>query len=308
MFEGILGIKKPIFGLDIGHETLKIIELKGKGRGTKLLGAAEVPIDPGMLSKNGVHHKDKLAGYIKQALQLSRPHRISARIVSSALPESLVFTKTINLPQMNPAEIAKNIPHKAQEFFPIPIEETYLDWHITGENQAKKQLEILVVATSKVLVNGLTETINSLGLELMGLENKPISVSRALIAPWNNNSYLICDIGAEISSLTCYSNQMIKFTSTINTGGDALKQDFNTSIETLGTEILNLIKFYQNRAGRVGIFQKIILCGGGSNIAEVPTNLAKLTKMETLIGLPWINLKVYDPRFATAIGLAMKEI
>lgn len=308
MFEGILGVKKPIFGLDIGHETLKIIELKGKGRGTKLLGAAEVPIDPKMLSKNGVHHKDKLANYIKQALGVSRPHKITAKIVSSALPESLVFTKTLNLPQMSNVEINKNISHKAQEFFPIPVEETYLDWHITGENQAKKQLEILVVATSKVLVNGLTEVVNSLGLELMGLENKPVSVSRALVAPWDKNSYLICDIGAEISSLTCYSDQMIRFTSTINTGGEMIKQDFNASIETLGTEILNLIKFYQNRVGKVGIFGKIILCGGGSNIAKVPETLAKLTKIDAIVGLPWINLKVYDPRFATAIGLAMKEI
>lgn len=308
MFEGILGIKKPIFGLDIGHQTLKIVELKGKGRSAKLLGAAEVPITPGMMTKSGIHHKEKLAEYIKQAIQVSRPHKISARIVSSALPESLVFTKTINLPSMSLNEIGKNIAHKAQEFFPMPIEEMYLDWHITGENLAKKQLEILVVATSKTLVNGLTEVINSLGLELMGLENKPISVTRAMVAPWDKNSYLVCDIGAQISSLTCYSNQMIKFTSTINTGGDALKEDFNSTTETLGTEILNLIKFYQNRAGKIGIFQRILLCGGGANIAKVPETLSKLTKIETVIGLPWINLKVYDPRFATAIGLAMKEI
>jgi cell division ATPase FtsA len=116
------------------------------------------------------------------------------------------------------------------------------------------------------------------------------------------------DIGAKTSGLTCYDEQTIKLTSTAALGGDEIQKDFENSLKSLSQEVIHLIKYYQNRIGKASVFRKIILCGGGANIEKVTQTIENLTKIKTEIGLPQINLKGYDPRFATAIGLAMKEI
>lgn len=308
MFEGILGIKKPTFGLDIGYHTLKVCQVKGSGKQAHLVGAAEVAIPEGTLTKEGVKNKEKIGEIIRQAVRIAKPHGISAKIVSSALPESLVFTKSLDLPQMTIQEINKNIPYQATEFFPLPVEETYMDWQIVGENKTNTTVEVLVVAAPKILVNSLNETISSVGFELMGLETKPSAVTRALVASKDPGPYLLLDIGAKTSGLTCYDEQTIKLTSTAALGGDEIQKDFDNSLKSLSSEIIHLIKYYQNRVGKASVFRKIILCGGGSNIEKVPQVIENLTKIKTELGQPQLNIKGYDPRFATAIGLAMKEL
>lgn len=306
MFESILGIKKPIFGLDIGYQTMKLVQLKGSGKNARLHGAIEVPILPGSLNKDGIKEKQKLAEAIRQAMATAKPHPISARIVSSALPESLVFTKSIELPKMSLKEINKNIPYRAAEFFPIPAEETFMDWQVVGQKGGNT--EVLIVAAPKVLVNALSEVISTSALELMGLETKPASLTRALIDPQDKNTYLVLDIGAKTTGLTCYDQQTIKLTSTVAIGGDNLQSDFAGGAKALSQEIIHLTKYYQNRIGQAQVFNKIILAGGGANISKIGEVIESLVKIKTEVGQPQVSIQGYDPRFATALGLAMKDI
>lgn len=152
MFEGILGIKQPTFGLDIGLKTMKLVEVSGSGAGASLLGAVEVKVPEHSITKEGVKDKDKIAKILQEAVAVAKPHRINTKLIASALPESLVFTKSLELPKMKPEELAKNIPFQATEFFPIPPEETYMDWHVVGE-LPNGTMEVLVVAAPKVLVD-----------------------------------------------------------------------------------------------------------------------------------------------------------
>lgn len=308
MLETILGIKKPIFGLDIGYKSMKLVQVKGAGNSAHLLGAIEVPIASNTLNKDGVHNKEKLVEILRQALTVAKPHPITAKVVSSALPESLVFTKILDLPNMTTAELNKNIPYQATEFFPIPADETYMDWQIVGQNSVNNTIEVLVVAAPKILANSLAELIASAGLELMGLETKPMAVARALVGTQVAQPCLIIDIGAKTTCLTCYDQRTIKLTSTAALGGDNLQTDFAGSIKALALEIIHLIKYYQNRLGQAQVFRQIILGGGGAIISKVPETLESLVKIRTEIGQPQIRLKGYHPKFATAIGLAMKEI
>lgn len=306
MFESVLGIKKPIFGLDIGYKSIKLVQIKGTGNGAHLWGAVEASIPEGILRKEGIREKEKLVSAIKQAMAEAKPHPITAKIVSSALPESLVFTKSIDLPKMSQKEINKNVPYQATEFFPIPPAETYMDWQVVGERD--NRIEVLVVAAPKLVVSAITEVISMAGLELMGLETKPIAVARALINPRDDNTYLILDIGAKTSGLTCYDQHTIRLTSTTAIGCDNLVNDFGGSVKILASEIMHSIKYYQNRIGQTQMFREIILSGGGANVEKISEVLESLTKIRTEIGQPQIPINNYDPRYATAIGLGLKEI
>ena len=313
MYESVLGLKKPIFGLDIGYSTLKVMQIKGEGARAKLSGVAEVKIEPKTLSKDGIKDKKKITEAILAAMKAARPHPISARIVSSALPESLVFTKSIDLPQMSGQEINKNIPYQAGEFFPIPPNEMYMDWQIVGQLPGKNStqtgsIDVLVVAAPKIIVDSIAEVVKLAGLELSSLETKPVADTRALILPRDLGPYLVVDIGAQTSSIICFDQGTIKLTSTVSTGGDDLAGNFQANIDNLASEIVHLVKYYQNRIGQATIFRKIILCGGGANTANITSALEKATRIKSEVGWPIIKTKTYNPKFATVIGLAMKRI
>lgn len=308
MYEGPLGLKKPIFGLDIGYQTLKVMQLRGEGPGAKVLSVAETPIPAKSLSKEGVKDKEKIAQAILEAMKAARPHPISARMISSALPEALVFTKSIDLPKMERAEINKTIPYQAGEFLPIPPTEMYIDWHIVGSLPGEKSIDVLLVATPKTIVDSLVETIKMVGLELVSLETKPVAASRALIMPNDSGPYLLLDIGAKTSSIICFDEGTIKLTSTISASAEELTKNFQENIKILATEIHRLIKYYQNRIGQNTVFRQIILAGGGANTPEMAPALEKATKISTKIGWPVIKTKTYNPKYATVIGLAMKKI
>ena len=308
MYESVLGLKKPIFGLDIGYQTLKVIQLNGDGPGAKLSGVAEIKIEPKTLGKDGIKDQRKAAEAILTAMKTAKPHPIGARFVSSALPESLVFTKSVDLPSMKIEEINKNIPYQAGEFFPIPPNEMYMDWQIVGQLPGKNLIDVLVVAAPKKIVDSLAEVVKRAGLELSSLETKPVSVARALIPHNDNGPYLILDIGAKTSSIICFDQGTIKLTSTISCGGDDITKDFQANIDNLASEIVHLIKYYQNRIGQATIFKKIILAGGGSNTPNLPASIEQSTKIKTEIVWPIIKTKTYNPKFATVIGLAMKRV
>lgn len=284
------------------------MQLRGDGPGARLLGVSEIAIPHKTLSKTGIKDQKKVAQAILEAMRNARPHPISARIVSSALPESLVFTKSVDLPTMSIEEVNKNIPYQAGEFFPVPPNETYMDWQIVGSLPGSNTIDVLVVAAPKNIINSLAETIKLAGLELSSLETKPVADARALILPRDPGPYLILDIGAKSSSLTCYDQGTIKLTSTISIGGDDLTDDFKTNVKVIATEVIYFIKYYQNRIGQATIFHKIILAGGGANTENMTTALESATRIKTAVGWPVVKTTTYNPKFATVIGLAMKRI
>jgi Tfp pilus assembly PilM family ATPase len=89
-------------------------------------------------------------------------------------------------------------------------------------------------------------------------------------------------------------------------------------LETLASEIEKTMDFYQNISKESSGINKIIMCGGGSNLRGIVPYLTTRLSREIMVGDPWVNLhlgnklpiidKESSVRYATAIGLALKKI
>jgi len=92
------------------------------------------------------------------------------------------------------------------------------------------------------------------------------------------------------------------------------------TIEFVIGGILNEIRFVLNlyRAQSTSPVEKIILSGGSAFLLNLPTYLEKTLQLKTFVGDPWARtvypldlkpvLQEIGPRFAVAVGLAMREI
>jgi len=335
----ISGLEKKTFGLDIGYENLKVVQLKKAGSLFKLASFGSSPSPKEPFSKDNVKDKKTLASSIKKVVS---DWHISAKAIVSALPESLVFTKIIQMPKMKLKELQNAVPMEAASFIPLEPAKTYLDFQIVGEIGVN--FEILVVAAPKTLVDDFIETVKLAGFSLTCLETKPLANTRALIKPNEKEGVLLLDLGAEATSLTIYDEGAIKFTVTFLLGGniftrniatalsitpekadtmkkkvgitkqkgDQVKKALAEPLSSLVNEIASSLKYYQSHKEKAKI-SKIILAGGGAAMPGLTSFIGDEIGIKTELGNPFqaiLNPPSQEEalRYTTSIGLAMREV
>ncbi len=301
----LFGSHEPVFGLDIGHQTLKVAVANVHGNTAHIVSTAEIAIPKGSKTSRGIKDKDVIAQKVKEAKEQAQPKRIELTSCASALPESLVFTKVIELPKMTSAEIARAMPYQIAHSFPIPLEEAYFDWAILGPGPSPDTLEALVVAAPKILVEDFVDIVEKSGSNLVSLETKPVALTRLFAKPGMKGGTIIADIGAIVTGIYIVADGNLRLTATVNIGAEQLDQDPSGQSIIAGA-VKNLVKYHANRLREKAEFTTVSLCGGGANLKGTPQALAKELNIPVTVGKPALLIQGYDPKYATAIGLALR--
>ncbi len=316
-------------GIDIGFNTLKVVELSRTGKKISIIGSNMVGIPSASVNRNGFAHKDTIATAIKDALDKAQPKPIKSDNVITALPESLIFSKILNVPKEIPEnKYEENVLLQISELLPWPIADTYFDWKLlpaTFTKNKKDEQKIFVSASMKKLVDDLLEISHIAGLKIDAIETKPIAATRSLVGKNDKGSIIILDIGAEHSSASVIKNGNIEFSSTISVGANAITRrkdpsnititDLKTLADPLVENTINNINYFNTRLHPGGKITEIRLCGGGSNLTGIDTVISQRTKIKTTKGDSSINFNnklKYDPIalqiFTVAIGLGLRDL
>ncbi len=334
-------------GLDIGTSSLKAVWLKKSRRLVRLMAYNSLPLLSGIFNKDTIIKKDDLVKVIRSLLSESKLRSINIKKVNCALPETATFIKTISLPNMPEEELKNAIHLEIKQFVPLPIEQVYWDWRVTGKEKNKQ--EIFLAVAPQQIVNDFYEVVAKAGLEMNALEVEPVVISRALINEKlaKQNTFIV-DIGGESTNFSLFSNDSIKFTHNILTGGKAQTEslsrsfnvDFNKAEElkvhlptngglqtkfkkaldpifnNLANEIKRSVSFCEEQPGCKKI-NLVLLCGGGADFPGIDKYLSKILGIEVKIGNPWANVTTYPlktvprneiPLYAQTIGSALRDI
>lgn len=318
-----------VLGLDIGYQTLKLVQIKKSGKDISLVGAIEIPLREKILDRDKFKNKADTANLIKEAINKSKPKEISARKIVSALPETFVFSKTVKMPKMSRKEYITAIPNEIADVLPLPIESVYFDYQILIEHKNEPLNDILVVATPRKLVDDYVEMASLAGLELVALETKPIAVGRALIAEKDKDGTMIIHIGTEYSRIAIWDDGNLKLTTTVNSGQTQLLESLGMSgkiptstlkissdnehdilipLNNITKEAINAINYHQNRSSSPKPIKKILLCGSGiliEGLDNLIENEIKIKTESTRIKLA--NKGTLSPQFVSAYGLALRN-
>ncbi|MFH1749586.1 MAG: type IV pilus assembly protein PilM [bacterium] len=338
-------ISEPIIGVDIGYDTLKIVQTRQVGKKHRILAYSKVPIPPRSLQ----HVKDSkqiVVDALKKGLGEAKPHRISSNYVISGLPESKVFTTVLKVPPMTLREMAEAVPLQAGKYVPIPIESLTIDFQPLAPNW-EGSIDVLVIAAPTTLVERYAEIFSEVGLSLFALETKPIANSRSLLTEDDIEPILIVDIGAEGCGLTLFDNKIIRFTTSLPQGGNIFTKSISTKlgiseqeaeslkrkygiteqnqnvaqaiqsdIHEIVEEINRAISYYEARTGKNKRVSKIRLCGGAAQTPGIVEFMQKTTKKQVEIGNLLVNTTPNSKniftessvmRYSSAIGLALRQ-
>lgn len=299
------------FGIHISHHAVTAAYLGSFGT-PKIHGVGVAKLERNPWLKNGLRDKETLAKAIATATSEAQPHSISLTQAICTLPESTVFTKVIKLPKLSRKELLQTIPFEAADALPLPLEEVYLDWQINeipGEGHEKAKLRILVVAAPKHIVDDLTDTMASAGIELVCVESEPFSVARSVQHLLSSKAAsIICTISEDTTTTTVATREHIKLTSTLQVGRRKLKQSQKEATLKIAEEINENIKYYRNRLGEQEPIHSVILTGEGALTPELSTTIEKLVKIPCHVGYAPLRLpdgSAIHPKFNTVLGTAL---
>jgi type IV pilus assembly protein PilM len=229
-------MKLPEFiGLDIGYSSIKMAQIIFEQNNVpKLMGIGHSEIAKPLNILKDEKEKKELADRIRT---LKDTLQIKTNKCVVALPESMIFSKIIAVPDLPEDQLEKIIYFEARNHLPIPVEDVNLD-HIpvakkSVDNRSIQQ--ILMIAAPKNIINMYLEIINLAGLEPLALETESLATARAMTYKLDMaQGALVVDFGSKNIAVSIIKGKNVIFSQSIGTGSDALTQaiarDYNIDL------------------------------------------------------------------------------
>lgn len=316
-------------GIDIGSHSVKLIEMGSEGDAHTLLTAATIPTPPKALGGNTEVDIETVAAAVKK---LVADTGTKTKSVHVALPESQVFTRVIEVPQLSRQELASAIKWEAEQYIPLPLDQVTMDFSILrdGKETGGRTMQVLLVASPKILIDKYVNIIEQAGLGIVSVETEIISACRALARSVATvKTAMIVSLGAQTTDLAILRNGVIAFTRSISAGGEALSralvqglgfhqnqaEEFKKTygldrrhlegkiveavrpiMDTIVSEIKRAMAFYEEKynADKVEV---VILSGGTARLPGMVVYMAEQVGVESQIANPWVGINK-SPKFA----------
>jgi type IV pilus assembly protein PilM len=230
-------------GLDLGTSTLKVVELIDRRKRIEVTtyGQANVPnllIDP----PGSVDDALRLTGNtISQMLERAA---VTTDTVIAALPNSVVFSTVLELPDLPEVEMGKAVHFAARDIVPANLDDMVLGWSRVGTkphlestseaatNAAAPQaapivqtatIPVFVTAAPKVIIERYTRLIELLQLRLFALEVETFPLARSLLNTSTDSATLV-DLGDQVTTIHVIDRGTAHVSHTLEVGGNAITE------------------------------------------------------------------------------------
>ncbi len=313
---------RAIFGLDIGYDNLKVMQIVKHGHKNIVTGYGTADFDSDSFAKDGtIQAPEKIA---KAALTLFNKGLIgdiSTRRVAISVPAAKTFTRTMTLPKMNKKELLEAVKQESEQYIPIPSSQLYIDYTII--NQTQKDIELLAVAIPTRIADSYMKLSQILGLDVVALETT-ISASCRLFVNTEQSDVptVLIDFGTVSSDITIYDKTLI-VTGTVLGGGDSFtdliakylgmdKVNANTIkskyglgvskkqkeisealaplLEQLLKEVRRMLRYYEDRNTVNRKISQIVTLGGGASMPGLSEFMTSHLRLPVRMCDPWHKL------------------
>jgi type IV pilus assembly protein PilM len=338
---------QPIFGFDLGTRTAKMIQLKPNGKTMEVLGYGYAMFPEDAIVEGIIVDPQIIAKSLSPIMKKMTYGEISAKRVSASLPVAKVFTRVLELPPMNPADLGQAVRLEAEQYIPVPLPDLYIDYEIIATGPERN--EVLMVAAPRAIVDSYAKLFELMNLEVAHLESSMSAASRAIVAATHlTKPTLVADIGSTAINLSVH-DQVLRLTDTIAMGGDSLTEQLvkdlgigreqaneikfkfglgpsglqpkvmaslGAPLNKMCAEMRRVIKFYQDRGTQKRKIESIIVGGGSASMPGFLQYMAAEINVPVVVADPWAGLDMkhlpavseFDaPMYTTAIGLARLE-
>lgn len=316
---------KPLFGLDIGYSSIKVMQLKPHGKTYEVVGYGVTGYDSSAMKDGVIIEPEKIA---EAALELFKKNiigSINTRRVALNIPASRTFARTMMLPNIPDHELSEAVRMEIAQYIPVPLEELYLDYSVI--NRSPKEVELLAVASPKKITDSYMNLMQILGLEPVAFDTSIDAAGRLFDFQADHKEIpaVLIDFGSVSTDITVHDRTTI-VTGTVSFGGDIftdlIRQKLNVNkeeahlikvkygvskskkqaeimevlkpeIDQLVREVKRMIRYYEERSGTTKKIGQIITMGGGANTPGLNALLTDLLRVPVRMCDPWEDLYLH---------------
>ena len=315
---------KPLFGLDLGHGSLKVMQVNhdaaagGKKHQPKVVGYGFTTFDKAAQQDGVVVQPEVIAKAAYDLFSKNLIGDITTRRAAIAIPAYRTFTRAVSLPRLKPAELDQAVQLEAEQYISMPLEELYLDHQVI--RQTEDTTELFLVAVPKTIVNSYLELTQIMGLEAVLIEPTLSSSGRLFsLDDQSDIATFIIDFGSLSSDISIFDRQVM-VTGTVQGGGVTFTELIKTklgvtpaeagmiksryglgvskkqkeirealapTLEQIVKEIRRMMRYYEERYGNDRPINQIITLGGGANMPGLSEYLTETLRMPVRHTDPW---------------------
>lgn len=336
---------KPVFGLDIGFSSLKVMQTSMQNKRQLVMGYGVAGFDPTAFKDGVIVNPEIIAKVANDLFGKHLVGEITTRRVAVAVPAARTFTRTITLPKLSTKDLAEAIRLETEQYVPVPIEELYVDYAVV--NKMEKEQEILAVAVPKKIVDSYLQLTSLLGLEVVAVETTIDSASRLFVqAERSDVPTVLIDFGSLSSDITIYDKAIV-VTGTVPGGGDSftgaiasklgvtkeeahviktkyglgvskkqkeISDGLDPILAQMLKEIRRMIRYYEERSTTQRKIGQVVTMGGGANMPGLSEHMTNLLRLPVRMCDPWQHIEfgglqpphtVERSMYVTVSGLAL---
>ncbi len=209
-------------GVDVDRGALKAVQVSSGGGAYTLQHVGYHRLPPGAVVEGEVADVVLLGAEIKAFWE---SHSFKSRSVVLGVANQKVVVRTLNMPRMEPEDLAGAIGYEAREHIPMPLEEAVLDHAVLGPDlQSPEEDRVLVVAAQRKMIGRFAAAARAGGLRPVGIDVKALSLTRSTLPEAffaDEDAVLLLDVGTELTSLTITQGRAPVLTRLLPTGLEA---------------------------------------------------------------------------------------
>lgn len=235
---GLFGKSRELVGLDLGSHSIKLVELKQKGKSFELVSFGIQPLPPEAIVEGAIMDSSAVAEAIDSLFVSNNVKRTE---VATSVSGGSVIVKKISLPAMSEDELAESIRWEAEQYIPFPIDEVNLDHKVLRGSAAEGgMMDIVLVAVKKDMIGFYANVITQAGKKPMVVDVDAFAMQNAFELSYKgdvqpNEVVALINIGASLINMNIVQGEISLFTRDISTGGnlytETIQRELNLSRE-----------------------------------------------------------------------------
>jgi type IV pilus assembly protein PilM len=232
---------RSIVGIDIGSSSIKAVELAVKPKGFELLHVGVAPLPPEAIVQGAFLNSGAIVEALSEALANGG---IRSKRVAAAVYGHSVIVKKISLPSMTRDELEESIRWEAEQYIPFDINEVNLDFQILETGETEGQMDVLLVAAKKDLIDDYVSVLGEAGLQPAVIDVAAFAVANAYQANYaagRDEVVALVNIGAQTVNINILSGGVPAFTRDVSAGGNQYTEEIQKTL-SVGFEEAERIK------------------------------------------------------------------
>jgi type IV pilus assembly protein PilM len=215
-------VASKVVGLDIGTSGVRAAELVlGKG-GATLERFGQVALPEGAVRDGEVVDPAAVTAALKQ---LWLQAKFSTKKVVLGVANQKVVVRQVDLPWLPADELRASLAFQVQDYIPMPVEQTILDFHPLEEfvnDGGGRMLRVLLVAAAKDMVDSALEAVTGAGLQPEMVDLTSFAVLRSLYdgsQGFDSSAEALVDVGANVTNIVVHQGGVPRFVRILMMGG-----------------------------------------------------------------------------------------